>query len=287
MNTTNKISVIIPVFNSEKYIKQCIDNLFAQTYKNLEIIIVDDGSTDNTKQIAQEFDVIYKFQQNKGVYSARNLGLDFATGEYIHFLDVDDLINIDFYKNLIDSAIQTDSDIACCSFFFERFRGQSQLFDDKYIVSNINDKIALTNVHIYGACWRYLIKKSLLADNKIRFDNGRASFDRVFSLKTVYFANKIITVPKSIYVYKNRTKSITTTKSFTEIKKRHADRKAANSLIQEFAFQHNFSTKKRYVQSWNYKILGITLFSKYEINCGNIKWKILGMTFFQKKETGI
>jgi len=284
MSSTNKISVIIPVYNAEQYIKQCIKNINLQSYKNLEIIIVDDGSTDNTAKIAKQYNVKYLYQNNSGVYSARNLGLKNATGDYIHFMDVDDIINIDFYESVINNISNTQAEIACCSFIFERYKCQSKVFNTTYIASEINDKISLTDVNIYGACWRFVFNRNFIENNNLSFENGRAAFDRVFTLKAVFLANLIVSVPNAIYIYKNRGSSITTDRKIEAIRKRHADRKSSNALIKEFAEKHQLSIINQIQQLWQYKILGIPVVSKKIIHNGNIKWYFCGINIFQKKE---
>lgn len=92
------ISVIIPAYNADIYIEQCLSSLFCQTYKHLEIIVVDDGSTDRTSEIVKTFPVKLIRQENQGVSVARNRGISEATGEYIHFVDADDYLNICFKK---------------------------------------------------------------------------------------------------------------------------------------------------------------------------------------------
>ena len=116
------ISVIIPVYNVEKYIRYCLDSVINQTYKNLEIIIVDDGTKDSSGEIAEEYaakdsriKVIHK--ENGGLSDARNVGLDVATGRYIAFLDSDDVISLDFYEYLYNMIKEKDYDIAECEFF--------------------------------------------------------------------------------------------------------------------------------------------------------------------------
>lgn len=115
------VSVIIPVYNVEKYLCQCLDSVLAQTFSNLEIITVDDGSTDNSATICDEYAdrdsrirVIHK--ANGGLSSARNAGLDIATGQWIFFLDSDDYIGPDCIKLLLDTAIATNAGIATCSY---------------------------------------------------------------------------------------------------------------------------------------------------------------------------
>ena len=115
------ISVIVPVYKSEKYLDKCVESIVNQTYKNLEIILVDDGSPDNCPQICDEWakkdgriKVIHK--ENGGVSSARNAGLDNSSGEYIGFVDGDDFIENDFYEFLYDNLAENSADISFCSF---------------------------------------------------------------------------------------------------------------------------------------------------------------------------
>ena len=120
--TDSLISVIIPVYNVEQHLNRCVDSVINQTYKDLEIILVDDGSTDNSGKICDEYalkdnriKVIHK--QNGGVSSARNAGLDIAKGHYIGFIDSDDFIVLDMYEFLYDLLVKNDADISCCNKF--------------------------------------------------------------------------------------------------------------------------------------------------------------------------
>ena len=116
----DKISVIIPVYNVEKYISRCLDSILNQSYKNVEIIIINDGSTDKSGLICDEYSKRYDnirvfHKENGGVSSARNLGITVAKGEYITFADPDDFLNKDMYKILYDNAKNNNSDITICS----------------------------------------------------------------------------------------------------------------------------------------------------------------------------
>jgi len=120
MNKQKLISIIIPIYNVEKYLKQCIDSIINQTYINLEIILVDDGSTDNCGKICDEYGlkdnrikVIHK--QNGGLSSARNAGLDIAKGEYIGFIDSDDYVEKDMYENMYNTALKTNTKLVICN----------------------------------------------------------------------------------------------------------------------------------------------------------------------------
>ncbi|MBO7334370.1 MAG: glycosyltransferase, partial [Lachnospiraceae bacterium] len=116
------ISVIVPVFEVEKYLKECIESILNQTYTNLEIILVDDGSPDKCGEICEEYAktdnrIIVIHHENKGLSSARNRGLDIATGDYIGFVDSDDKIAPDMFEILLNNLKQYDADISICGFY--------------------------------------------------------------------------------------------------------------------------------------------------------------------------
>lgn len=114
-----KVSVIIPVFNGEKYINKCLDSLVNQTLKDIEIIVVDDGSTDNTKEIVNSYKdkrIKYYFRENKGQATARNYGLSLAKGLYISFIDSDDYVDINMFETLYNYSLKNESDICVCSY---------------------------------------------------------------------------------------------------------------------------------------------------------------------------
>lgn len=132
-----KISIIIPVYNVEKYINRCLDSIVNQTYKNIEIIIVNDGSTDRSGLICDEYAKRYNnirvfHKENAGVSSARNLGVDNSSGEYIAFIDPDDYIDKNMYEILHKEIISSKSDIAMCSFFYVK--------EDKVIYTGNKEK---------------------------------------------------------------------------------------------------------------------------------------------------
>ena len=115
-----KISIIVPVYNVEKYLKTCLDSIINQTYQNLEIILVDDGSTDNSGEICEEYRktdsrIILIHKENEGLSMARNFGLDIASGDYISFVDSDDFIARNMMEALYNRLLETQSDMAICS----------------------------------------------------------------------------------------------------------------------------------------------------------------------------
>ena len=202
----NLISIIIPIYNVEQVLKRCIDSVINQTYKNLEIILVDDGSTDNSGKICDEYvlkdkriKVIHK--ENGGVSSARNAGLDVVTGEYIGFVDSDDYIERDMYEflfNLIEK-----NDIASCNIFYDKnvyYKGKTT----KSFIGMDAFKACLNNKNMFVSVWNKLYRNNIIAN--IRFLLISMSED-LFFLYTIFSNNNsmiVSNVPKYHYVSDTR-----------------------------------------------------------------------------------
>lgn len=164
--TSPLISIIVPVYNVEKYLDRCVESIVSQTYKNLEIILVDDGSPDNCPALCEEWaekdrriKVIHK--KNGGVSSARNAGVEGAKGDYIAFVDSDDYIEQGAYEFMINSAVKDDSDILVCSYFADNTDDENTdnaLWDVPQ--SDALSKIACGD-YKYGVLWNKLYKKSV------------------------------------------------------------------------------------------------------------------------------
>ncbi|MCL2597313.1 MAG: glycosyltransferase family 2 protein [Paludibacter sp.] len=210
----NKISVIIPIYNAQKYLKQTLDAVRYQTYQHLEIICVLDCPTDNSAEIVKEIsEGDYRFKiinhsKNLGLPAARNSGVKNATGEYIHFMDSDDLLNPEFYEILINAAVNSDADVTACSVFYEKKPKRGIWFRESKILSNTDDKIKDTEVAIQGWAWRYLIKKSFWNKNNFSFPDLVPMEDRPVMIPMIFYASKVALCPSAVYFYKNRENSI-------------------------------------------------------------------------------
>jgi len=282
--TTLKISVVIPVYNDGKHLAQCIENILCQSYKNLEIIVVNDGSTDQSAEIAEKYPVKLINQKNGGVGVARNVGMDCATGDYIHFMDSDDLINLDYYSNMVDAIMLTGADIACCSTINE-IRRQSHLFSDRRLLVEADDKFQATNVYDWGYCWRYLFKKSFLDEIKLQFKTSGLE-DMPFSIEAIYKANKVVTVPDAIYYYKKRIGSIITATDNTAKRNRKNNWVEAKKFRKEFMQQHNLNIASP-LQKFQYKIFGIPMMTKIIYNSNKTRWYLFGIYIFQQKSINV
>ncbi|MBS4212689.1 glycosyltransferase [Neobacillus rhizophilus] len=213
-----KISVIVPVYNVEKYLSKCINSIINQTYTNLEIILVDDGSTDNSGDICDcyaskdtRIKVIHK--ENGGLSDARNMGLGVATGGYVNFIDSDDYIHEKFHEVLMKLISSHNADIAQCDYLkiYEETDpeisdiGNNQ-FEKVTVLNNIEALNQLYNNLIKGVVWNKLYKRDLFKD--IRFPKGKIHEDDFTTYKLLFNSNKIIITSYQLYYYLQRSNSI-------------------------------------------------------------------------------
>ena len=208
------ISVIVPFYNEEKYLNRCLDSIINQTYNDLEILLIDDGSNDNSFNIAKEYESkdsrikLYK-QNNEGLSSARNKGLDNAQGEYILFVDGNDEIVNTMIYDLYNLLINTSCDIAICS--IKEINDDNYLIDNKEEIINIidnDDKYDMIQKDPIRSVvqWNKLFKKYIFDD--IRFPVGKYHEDEYVIHKELFKANKIAYTNKQLYLYYRNPNSI-------------------------------------------------------------------------------
>lgn len=217
MNKEPMVSVIVPIYNVEKYLKRCIDSILNQTYKNLEIILVDDGSPDNCPEICDEYaksdkriKVIHK--QNAGVSAARNDGIAFANGDLIGFVDPDDYINSSMYEEMVNYLVSENCDLVSCS--FTKFSTEDEINNNldmnlfpKEILTR-NEAISLSfdkknKGGIINVVWTLLIRTEIA--KSVKFDcsltNGE---DTKYSFDVLMKANRVgLMYAPFYYYYKN------------------------------------------------------------------------------------
>ncbi len=202
-NQSILISVVVPMYNASAFIRKCIEHLIHQTYKNLEIIVVDDGSSDGCGKIIKEYikkDKRIKLitQKNSGVSVASNVGILAAKGKYIHIHDHDDFVNLDYFEKMANVAELTDADVLCGEVNQPRFN--FPVFDSIEILISLSDKILKTRTNLFNPVWRYVYKTDFLKKNNILFEPClRGDQDVIFSKKSIILADKVATVPKAIY----------------------------------------------------------------------------------------
>lgn len=205
-----KISIIVPVYGVEKYLEECLDSLLNQTYKNLEIILVDDESPDNCPKICDVYAkrddrIVVIHKKNGGAASARNVGLDCISGEYVAFVDSDDYVDKEYISKLLYLIKKENADISVCS-FSNVYRNRNEKIDNSVGIYTAQDYLRLfLNDWKCGLIWNKLFKTKLLKN--IRFAEGHVIDDEFFTYKTVILAKKIIVGNSNLYYYRQRRSS--------------------------------------------------------------------------------
>lgn len=209
------ISVIVPIYNVEKYLARCVDSIVNQTYKNLEIILVDDGSPDLCPQMCDDYaekdsriKVVHK--KNGGLSDARNAGMAVAKGEYISFIDSDDYVSDDFFECLLDVMNKENSDIAECSVVKLYEDNRFDEFSDDLSVKTYDTQDAMSVLiaenPFHQHVWNKLYKTELVRD--IPYAVGKLNEDEFWTYQVFGRANKVSKLNKTMYYYFQRNSSI-------------------------------------------------------------------------------
>lgn len=211
------VSVIVPVYNSEKYISKCIESIINQTYQNIEIILINDGSKDNSQKIINEYkqrfpDKINAIEQkNKGVATTRNESIKIANGDYIMFVDNDDFLDNNYIETFVNEIQKSDCDAV--------FGGYRRPNENGKIIKEMCLKNQEWSKFMIMAPWAKIFKKSYLIDNNIQFLNVNLGEDIYFSLKVILLSKKIKIIPYIGYNWFFNTSSISNTvqKNITQL----------------------------------------------------------------------
>lgn len=204
MYKNDLISIIVPVYNTQDYLDKCLTSIINQTYKNIEIIIIDDGSTDNSKEIIKKYinndnRILYYYQKNSGVGIARNKGIDLSKGNYITFIDSDDYINKKYIEKMY-MAIKPDDAFSICGTI-------NVSYDGKEKAVNVNKNLVDTFRGI--AQYRRFINKRILLESQIKFSNVKICEDLEFYSKLmIYSEMKYSIVNENLYYYVQRENSL-------------------------------------------------------------------------------
>ena len=217
------ISVIVPIYKVEKYLKKCIESIQKQTYKNLEIILVDDGSPDKCGEICDEYAendsrIIVIHKKNGGLSSARNAGIEIAKGDYIGFVDSDDYIEPYMYEKLLDAIEQNNSKLSVCAINYVFENGKKICKSKSSENRNFDFFEAIKEMNTYElfdmGAWSKLYKKDLFDD--IRFPENKLSEDFFIMYKIFDKAQRISYVGIPCYNYLQRSESITKSKKINK-----------------------------------------------------------------------
>lgn len=204
-----KVSVIVPVYNSEKHIEKCINSILNQSYENIELIIVNDGSIDKTETIIKKYKrldkrIKYFFQKNSGPSTARNTGIENSRGEYLMFVDSDDTVSSKYVEILLKKIISENYDIACCGYVDESKYGIFKLNDFWYEKDKLDKSKFLECVcsGIGGVLWSKIFRRDIIKEHNIRMSPKIfMSEDLVFILEYCKYSESFGAINENLYYY--------------------------------------------------------------------------------------
>ncbi len=311
-----KVSVIIPVYNAEKFVKQCLKSCTAQTLQDIEIIVVDDKSTDNTVSLVKNFVLkdnrikLIELPQNKKQGYARNIATEQAEADYVMFLDVDDKYEPDCVEKMYNKIVQDNADMTVCR--FKTINNKNENISDKQYLKNLTDIPKslysgfsykdLPPQTIFETCnavWDKIYKKSFLTDNDIKFPVGMYCEDDVFSVKAFFLAKKISVLNEALIYYRiNRldsTNNVRNEDAFDCFKMMEYIQKDLKNMDIPYIYKHVFiiykvsflinsynSIKRKYKKQFYIKMQGElyqykTLLEKQKVNKKNLFYNRLNL----------
>lgn len=212
MEDKPELSIIVPVYNGEKNIEKCINSILESTYKNYEIIIINDGSTDKTIKILQKFNNITNIKiinkNNEGVSIARNIGIDYATGIYTTFVDSDDMVDKNYYINAINQIKETMSDLATCSYIVNGKEETIDYVKKESSIKVLSDLINNDQFKFFNIVWNKIYITSKLKN--IKFDKKlKMGEDVIFNLQYLTKCQHITCCQKAYYIYNFTNQNVT------------------------------------------------------------------------------
>ena len=225
------VSIIIPVYNVQEYLAICLDSVIKQTIKNKEVIVINDGSTDNCYEILTEYkkkypEMIIINQKNSGISATRNAGLKVASGEYIAFVDSDDFIELNMFEKMYNTAKRESADIVICNYIMYVEKPDNQNSNDQKI-EGINkdgyiDKIEVLRMFllndIKGYVWNKLHKREFFTTNNIQFPDFIVCEDTPVEFLLLACSQKTYSINEPLYYYRQRESSLTRTFSIKAMK---------------------------------------------------------------------
>ena len=256
-----KISIIVPVYNTEKFLEKCLNSLINQTLKDIEIICINDGSTDKSLQILEKFANKDKRiqiinQTNSGLSVARNIGIKKAKGEYIGFVDSDDWVDLNFFEQLYINVKKYNADIGAAG--IKRVRSYKWKYHIKLekeeVIQDTNKKFKKCDVPEKCYVWNKIYKLSELQKLNINFEPNVYFEDRLFTAQVLINLKTLVTVPDIYYNYWTNPNSIVKTKS----KKKSKDSQYTKEKLMKYLKENNVNLDHYYTQIKKFKFLGLT-----------------------------
>lgn len=209
------VSIIIPVYNVEQYIGECLESILNQRYKDYELIIIDDGSTDKSLDIIYNYknkfeNILILKQENKGVSEARNLAMNYVNGKYVIYIDSDDFLDENMLEILVARSEKFNADITICEYYFYYSENSNKNRIQKYDVDEERvyekDEVIkyMLEDKLQGQLWHKLFKTDLLKATNFTFESGRYIQDIFPVFKAISNCNRIVFVKKPLYYYRQR-----------------------------------------------------------------------------------
>ena len=208
-----KVSVIVPVYNTKQYLKKCLDSLLEQTMSDIEIIVINDGSTENIDVIIENYNnkkIKYIKKENEGIGKTRNLGINIAKGQYIMFVDSDDYVDKNYVKSLYEAVHNNNSDVGVCDFY----KLENSKLELNHLPTFATSSLAENSemiFNVYTGVWNKIFKKSILVNNNITFVEDLKYEDTPFVIKAINSAKSVTKIDEPLYIYIIHEKSQTTT----------------------------------------------------------------------------
>ena len=282
-----KVSIIVPTYNNEIYLAKCLFSLAEQTLKDIEIIVVNDGSTDNTSSILKTFadyDTRFKIinQNHLKQGAARNNGTSIATGEYIGFVDSDDWVDLDYYEKLYNSAKKYDSDIALATNIrIGNGKTKKRLnITEEVFVTTLQDRIDISN-QVKNPCpTNKIYKREMLLKNKITWPEGVYCEDKLFTIQAIYYANGLVTVPNVHYYYYRNPNSTVNSKMKGLTKDKDIAKRAVLDFLKDK--KANIRDKDFWAISSEFKLFNFSFFKILE-SLQTKRINIFGLNIFEYK----
>ncbi len=247
-----KVSVIVPVYNTEKYLEKCLDSLVNQTLDELEIVVINDGSKDSSPVIIQKYidkypqKIVYRSQENSGQAVARNKALTLCSGEYVGFLDSDDFVKLDMFERMYQKAVEADADYVACGYTDLTYEGDKEIELQHYVAS----KVALQTRDMYKSAlvspFLHLYRRDILQKSLVKFPEGVIYEDTAFYLNLIPYIKKLAVIEEPLAYRVRHSNSTMTTFKAEKVAQIFPVIDAAISYYRENAFYDTYKDELTY-----------------------------------------
>lgn len=259
-----KISVIVPVYKAEAYLHRCVDSILAQTFKDIEVLLINDGSPDGSGEICNEYShmdsrirVFHK--ENGGVSSARQCGLDNAVGEYVIHVDPDDWIEKDMYERMYSVAVDNNADIVGCDFFVEYNKKDWKVCVQPFFSDPTTCLRLIFEEKLHSGCCNKLIKRRLFVDNNVFFPEGVNLWEDISTIPKIFYYSKVIkyiSSPFYHYVQYNNPNSYTHNCNISSLRQKEKavkilDKFFNGTIVSNYLCYLKLSVRLSFIQAQN------------------------------------